>query len=155
MGDAHHPKGTIEVANRGVSTCGDTEQFVEIDARRYDECIRQGVVGVELPAVALGDGHDDVESCEGSALEFPQFRVLPAPQRFQHRIGGGLGKEGLGLGLATVKKLVEGHDGAVGVTSVRGEGSTFWFSLRRAGAAWQSQEASSADRVETERELGH
>jgi signal transduction histidine kinase len=45
------------------------------------------------------------------------------------------GKEGLGLGLATVKKLVEGHGGAVGVTSEIGKGSTFWFTLHRAGSA--------------------
>lgn len=48
------------------------------------------------------------------------------------RLGADRGHEGLGLGLATVKKLVEGHHGAVGATSQRGKGSTFWFTLPRA-----------------------
>jgi signal transduction histidine kinase len=36
---------------------------------------------------------------------------------------------GLGLGLATVKRLVESHGGALGVTSRRGEGACFWVEL--------------------------
>jgi hypothetical protein len=36
---------------------------------------------------------------------------------------------GLGLGLATVKRLAEAHGGSVGVTSVLGRGCTFWFEL--------------------------
>jgi signal transduction histidine kinase len=42
--------------------------------------------------------------------------------------------DGLGLGLATVKKLAEGHDGVAGVTTASGHGSTFWFVLPRAGS---------------------
>jgi signal transduction histidine kinase len=36
---------------------------------------------------------------------------------------------GLGLGLATVRRLVEGHDGRYGVRSAPGVGSLFWFEL--------------------------
>jgi signal transduction histidine kinase len=36
---------------------------------------------------------------------------------------------GLGLGLHICKTIVEGHEGAVGVKSAVGAGSTFWFTL--------------------------
>jgi signal transduction histidine kinase len=44
----------------------------------------------------------------------------------------GATQPGLGLGLATVKRIVEGQGGKVGVRSSVGEGSCFWFELARA-----------------------
>jgi light-regulated signal transduction histidine kinase (bacteriophytochrome) len=41
---------------------------------------------------------------------------------------------GLGLGLATVKRIVEAHYGRVGVRSTA-EGCTFWFTLPRQTAS--------------------
>lgn len=53
-------------------------------------------------------------------------------QLFQRFFRGKLVEEegaGLGLGLALVKSIVEGHGGQIGVNSRVGEGATFWFSI--------------------------
>jgi signal transduction histidine kinase len=56
--------------------------------------------------------------------------------------GAGQAKPGLGLGLATVKRLSEGHGGRVGVDSEPGHGCTFWFELPLAGQAARGAAAS-------------
>jgi len=43
--------------------------------------------------------------------------------------GPGVKRPGLGLGLATVKRIVETHGGAVGVESRHGAGARFWIEL--------------------------
>ena len=61
------------------------------------------------------------------------------PSLFEPYFRGQRGQDGIGLGLATVKKLAEGHKGRVGVRSERGQGSLFWFELPRADAPSHTQ----------------
>src|SRR5262249_37867099 len=60
---------------------------------------------------------------------------LPADLRitaFAPFVQGRDPSSGIGLGLATVKRIVEAHGGSVGVDSALGRGSTFWFELPKA-----------------------
>lgn len=58
-----------------------------------------------------------------------------APRVFSPYVRGtGSGRPGIGLGLATVKRMAEAHGGAVGVQTALGCGSLFWFELPLANA---------------------
>lgn len=103
----------------------------EIAVRVQD---RGSVVRTEVSDTGPGIGKDDL-----SSLFQPYFRGASSG-----------GRDGLGLGLATVKKLAEGHGGRVGASSNIGRGSTFWFELPRAGSASEVPASRDAEvRVQT------
>jgi signal transduction histidine kinase len=58
--------------------------------------------------------------------------IAPEHQRkiFQPYVQLAYGTAGIGLGLATVDRIVRAHGGAVGMIS-DGHGSTFWFELAK------------------------
>jgi signal transduction histidine kinase len=53
---------------------------------------------------------------------------------FQPYVRINVRQPGLGLGLATVRRLVEAHGGIVGARPNEGSGATFWFDMPAAGA---------------------
>jgi signal transduction histidine kinase len=86
---------------------------------------------IEL-AAEQRNGRVHCEVCDsGPGVDPEKTRTLFAPQVAASRSRG----PGLGLGLATVKRLVEAHDGSAGYRARRGGGSIFWFDLPCAPAA--------------------
>lgn len=89
---------------------------------------------IQIFAILLTDQHE-----RGPEMEFlvsdggPGIPVHMQDKIFQKFTQVGTGsageKSGSGLGLAICKSIVEAHGGAIGVRSLPGQGSTFWFRI--------------------------
>ncbi len=66
---------------------------------------------------------------------FERFSQVDATDEHVHK--------GIGLGLAISKAIVERHKGTIGVESVEGKGSTFWFTIPATESVYQSIELES------------
>jgi signal transduction histidine kinase/DNA-binding NarL/FixJ family response regulator len=95
---------------------------------------------VVLSAAVSPEEHSDARLAGGGAIRFAVSDTgtgIP-PEDLAHvfdwfwrsRPGG---RSGTGLGLAIAKGLIEAHGGRLGVESVPGRGSNFWFSVPMAG----------------------
>lgn len=107
-----------------------------------DNAIKYCSAGVEI---CLGwqprDGHVRVTLRDGG----PGIAEQHLPRLFErfYRVDAGRSRDlgGTGLGLAIVKHLVEAMGGEVGVSSAKGQGTTFWFTLRAAHETDRKQDA--------------
>ena len=85
---------------------------------------RHPVEWIAIHVLARGDvARIEVEDTGPGIPPGAEQRVFEPFQRLD------ASKPGIGLGLATVKKLVEAYGGRVGVHSILGKGSTFWVEL--------------------------
>ncbi|MEO6773421.1 MAG: ATP-binding protein [Kofleriaceae bacterium] len=90
----------------------------------------------------MGDGHDRridlrvLDTERGWRVEVedtgPGIPVDSQLQIFQPHVQLHRGGGGIGLGLATVDRLVHAHGGSLGVISQPGHGALFWFELPKA-----------------------
>jgi signal transduction histidine kinase len=77
-----------------------------------------------------GDGQEEQAEMVFELVDFGRgIAEEEVPYIFERFYRGKVRLQGSGLGLSIVREIISQHGGAVGVTSVRGQGSTFSFRL--------------------------
>jgi signal transduction histidine kinase len=95
--------------------------------------IGEGRAGVRRVTVRARDQNDVLHfEVEDTGPGLPRGEERAVFEPFV-RLSRGSGT-GVGLGLATVKRLVDAHGGSVGVESFPGSGCSFWFELPKVSA---------------------
>lgn len=123
---------------QGISIQADAERIRQVlrnyvaNALKFSTAEKPIVVTLELRGdsarVAVRDEGPGLTRLEQRQVwkRFYKVKGMPVQKGFS---------QGLGLGLYICKTVIEGHHGEVGVESIKGVGSTFWFTLPLASAA--------------------
>ncbi|MBI4845621.1 MAG: PAS domain S-box protein [Candidatus Omnitrophica bacterium] len=126
-------KMNIEIRNdipAGIGVAADKDRISQVFTNLIDNAVKfnkkNGFIRIYAQEVS---GKIKVY-VEDSGIGIPEKDVLRIFERF-YRVDKARSRElgGTGLGLSIVKHIVELHSGSVGVESIEGFGSKFWFIL--------------------------
>lgn len=119
----------------------DEERMVRVLINLLSNGIHFSPAGGRIVIEARQECEPDIEAPGGNALRMeisdqgPGISEDLLPHVFDRYRQGPQSRQGhgTGLGLAICKQIVEAHGGKIGATSSLGQGSKFWFTIKRAG----------------------
>jgi len=127
--DAQGLRLEVITEGEGLVALVDSQRLTQVVSNLASNAVKYGAYGgvVVLRASKTGEGVRIEVIDRGPGLTVEQQAQLFEPF---NRLGlERTAVEGHGIGLALAKRLVELQGGSIGVTSVPGEGATFWVEL--------------------------
>ncbi len=108
----------------------DKERIIQVLTNLLTNAIKYSPNGGEIKVSSIQDSHGAIISIQDSGLGISlaeQGHIFDRFYRASSATNNNIG--GIGLGLYIAEKIIEAHRGKIWVSSARGKGSTFSFSL--------------------------
>jgi signal transduction histidine kinase len=108
----------------------DMERIEQVLVNLIENAIKFSDIGTKIEIRVEEDPTYVTVSVKDQGMGISEDNLKTIFDKFSTVPSAGINKpEGTGLGLAICKAIVEGHDGSIWADSVRGESSTFFFTL--------------------------
>jgi signal transduction histidine kinase len=122
----------IKIVDTDIKIYADSDRIIQVIINLLSNAIKFSPANstITLEAVPVENKFVELRVID-QGRGIPETFLKNMFQRFQQvdKIGDTKKKKGTGLGLSICKSLVELHGGTIGVHSVEGQGSTFWFRI--------------------------
>lgn len=129
-GFAEQQKVSIELVDSDLEVIADNDRIVQVLVNLLSNAIKFSPEGSSVRVSASDDGDAVVVRIEDKGRGIPAAKIATVFDRFkQMEADDSTKKGGSGLGLHISKQIIEQSRGTIGVESVEGAGSTFWFKL--------------------------
>ncbi|WP_379150780.1 ATP-binding protein [Paenibacillus sp. sgz5001063] len=108
----------------------DRDKIIQVLTNLLSNAIKFSPESHEVKVLLRNEPNQIIVRIQDYGLGIPKNQISQLFQKFR-RVDNSASKRigGTGLGLAICKEIIEKHQGAIGIESVEGEGTTVWFSL--------------------------